>query len=84
MNVVLTRELEEFVDSQVKSGDYASPSDVVCEALENQIHQTMQKNLDDRLERSHQQVLNGETIPGDDAFYEEKKDMIRRKYMNKN
>jgi Arc/MetJ-type ribon-helix-helix transcriptional regulator len=84
MKDVLTKELEEYVDSQVKAGGYESPSDVVCEALENQYHQVMQKKLDDRLEQGHQQFLNGETVPGDDVFYESKKEMIRKKYMNKN
>ena len=33
MNVNLTRELTDFVSGEVASGDYASASELVCEAL---------------------------------------------------
>ena len=82
MNVTLTRDMEEYVTSQVKSGKFSSPSEVVGNALKSQIEQSMMETFEARLERGEEQIRRGEFVLADNDFYERKKEMIRQKYLN--
>ena len=84
MNVTLTRDMEEYVTLQVKSGKFSSPSEVVVNALKSQIEQTTLDEFEERLEHGEEQIKRGEFVLADDDFYERKKEMIRQKYMNNN
>ncbi|MFT5112396.1 MAG: putative addiction module CopG family antidote [Parasphingorhabdus sp.] len=83
MNISLTRELEDYIKDQVKTGHYKSNSEVIREALRGKIHTEMENRLDQRLAVSMQQVANGETVLADDEYFERKRQMIREKYMSK-
>ncbi|MFT5113489.1 MAG: putative addiction module CopG family antidote [Parasphingorhabdus sp.] len=43
MNISLTRELEDYIKDQVKTGHYKSNSEVIREALRGKIHTEMEK-----------------------------------------
>ncbi len=82
MNISLTKELEEYVATQLKTGLYGSASEVIREALRTHILKQKRIDFDDRLARSEKQMDNGEYIVADEAYWERKKWMIRDKYMN--
>ena len=54
MNISLTRELEDYVKDQVKTGHYKSNSEVIREALRGKIYREMENKLDQRLATSMQ------------------------------
>lgn len=82
MNISLTKELEDYVANQLKTGLYGSASEVIREALRTHIMKQKRADFDDRLARSEKQMENGEYIVADDAYWDSKKRMIRDKYMN--
>ena len=82
MHVVLTGEMEQYVSSQVDSGKFGSPSEVVVDALKFQIEQTMRKEVEMRLVRGEEQISQGKVILVNDEFFEKKKERIRNKYIN--
>jgi antitoxin ParD1/3/4 len=70
MNVDLTPELEELVQSKVQSGRYQSASEVVSEALRlldrQDAAQTMQlKELQNRMDRALGESVRGEGVDGE-------------------
>ena len=81
MNVSLTNELEEYVSSQVKTGHYASASEVIREALRNQIRHSMSEQLDQRISNSRQQAKDGSLILADDGYFKSKRERIRQQFM---
>ena len=82
MNISLTKELEDYVASRLKTGLYGSASEVIREALRTQISKQRRAYLESRLAASQKQMEDGESIVADDAYWESKKQMIRDKYMN--
>ncbi len=82
MNVSLTDELEEYVATQVQSGHYRPASEVIREALRNQVRQSMAQKLDQRILVGRQQIAEGAVIPADSDYYESKRERIRQQYMN--
>ena len=80
MNVSLTPELEKYISSQVQSGLYGSNSEVIREALRNQIQLNAEKSLEHRVALSRQQAKEGKLRVADAAYFEEKRDYIRSKY----
>ncbi len=84
MNISLTTELENYVSIQVKSGFYNSASEVIREALRNQIKQSMSDQLKQRLLISRQLVKSGETLLADSAYFENKREGVRQKYREVN
>jgi len=80
MNISLTNELEEYVSSQVKTGYYKSASEVIREALRNQIKLSMESKLQSRINMSRQQVTDGQTRLADANYFDEKRDKLRAKY----
>ena len=77
MNISLTKELEEFVAAQLKTGHYGSASEVIREALRTQIKEQRRALLNERIAKSDGQIARGETIPVDDAFFDRLKQRIR-------
>ena len=80
MNVSLTPELEEFVQAQVDSGHYRSASEVVREALRNQIRLSMRDQLSQRIDQGRRQVENGEIVAADSQYFDQKREMIKKSY----
>jgi antitoxin ParD1/3/4 len=75
VNISLTPELEEFLQSRVSSGRYQTASEVVREALrllERQEKEPDQgfERLKERLSRGAGQAELGELIDGDEVFDE--------------
>jgi antitoxin ParD1/3/4 len=83
MNVSLTNELEEYVSTQVKSGLYNSASEVIQEALRNQIKKSMTGQLNKRLSVSRKQVENGQVLLADNNYFESKRERVRQKDKSK-
>jgi antitoxin ParD1/3/4 len=81
MNISLTKELEDYVAAQLKTGRYGSASEVIREALRTKIKEERQALLNERIEKSERQIAGGEVIVADGAYYESKKKMIRDRYM---
>ena len=79
MNVSLTNDLEEQVSTQVKSGLYNSASEVIQEALRNQIKKSMTGQLNKRLSVSRKQVENGQVLLADNNYFESKRERVRQK-----
>jgi putative addiction module CopG family antidote len=60
MNISLTKDLEEYVAGQLETGHYASASEVIREALRNQIKSSVNSQLlDERIALGRQQVKEG-------------------------
>ena len=82
MNISLTPELEAFVAEQLQTGHYKSASEIVREALRNQIRKSMKENLDLRIESAHQQLAEGSVLEANADYFERKRKMIGKKYMS--
>lgn len=82
MNVSLTNELEDYVSNQVKSGLYNSASEVIREALRNQIKKSMTNQFNKHLSVSRRQVEEGLVLLADDHYFESKRERVRQKCMS--
>ncbi len=83
MNVVLSPELEELIDSKVDSGLYDSASDVVSDALRllgewDQIQEARQAELKRDIRRGLEQLDRGESAPLDMEAVKAKARLLRR------
>jgi antitoxin ParD1/3/4 len=72
MNISLTPELEQMVDDKVKSGRYASASEVIREGLrlleeQEQLKQQRLADVRRKIDRGIEQLDRGESIPGPEA-----------------
>jgi antitoxin ParD1/3/4 len=75
MNVILPAELQQFVANQVASGEFESPTDVVCQGLallrERRDSQQQQlESLQAKIREGLEQLERGEAIPGEQVFEE--------------
>lgn len=75
MNVSLTPELEQFVANKVKSGRYASASEVIREALRlleerEQLRHLQKHELQKKIAEGLDQLARGEGLPGEAVFAE--------------
>ncbi len=73
MNVHLTPELEQLVQSRVKSGRYNSASEVVREALRlleqrDEVFTLRKDEIRRQIEEGLQSARRGEFVDGDDVF----------------
>ena len=73
MNVHLTPELEQLVQSKVKSGRYNSASEVVREALRlleqrDEVFTLRKDEIRKQIEEGWQSAKRGEIVDGDDVF----------------
>jgi len=82
MNVSLTHELEAYISTQVKSGLYNSASEVIREALRNQIKKSLVSELSQRLAISRKQVNDGDVLIVDKQYFESKRNRLRQKHLN--
>jgi len=80
MNVVLTPELERFVQDQVQSGRFASPEEVLEAGLARLMLDPAPDELDEEdlaaIQESEEQIARGEVID-----WKEASAMLRRKYL---
>jgi antitoxin ParD1/3/4 len=72
MNISLTPELEQLVNSRVRSGRYASASEVIREGLrlleeQEQLKQQRLSEVRQKINRGIEQLDRGEGIPGPQA-----------------
>ena len=84
MNVSLTPELEQFVQSRVASGRFQTASEVVREGLrlleERELsRETALKELRAKIRRAVEQADRGELLDGDAVFEEIRKLSARRR-----
>jgi antitoxin ParD1/3/4 len=84
MNVSLTPELEQFVQSRVASGRFQTASEVVREGLrlleEHELaRETALKELRAKIRRGVEQADRGEMLDGDAVFEEIRKLSTRRR-----
>jgi antitoxin ParD1/3/4 len=73
MNVHLTQELEQLVQSRVKSGRYGSASEVVREALRlladrDELMELRKQELRKKIAQGLDSLHRGEGVDGDDFF----------------
>jgi antitoxin ParD1/3/4 len=83
VNISLTPELEEFLQSRVSAGRYQTASEVVREALRLPERQEKERDegfarLKEKLSRGATQAERGELIDGDQVF-EELRELIERR-----
>lgn len=88
LNVSLTPELEQFVQSRVASGRYQTASEVVREGLRlleerEQSRKTALKELRAKIRRAMEQADRGEFLDGDSVFAEICKLSARRRAGNR-
>ena len=80
MNVVLTPELERFVQDQVQSGRFASPEEVLEAGLARLMLDPAPDELDEEdlaaIQESEEQIARGE-----DMDWNEASAILRRKYL---
>jgi antitoxin ParD1/3/4 len=84
MNVSLTPELEQFVQSRVASGRYQTASEVVREVLRlleerEQSRETVTQELRAKIRRGIEQADRGELLDGDAVFDEIRQLSARRR-----
>jgi putative addiction module CopG family antidote len=83
MNISLTKDLEEYVAGQLETGHYASASEVIREALRNQIKSSVNSQLlDERMALGRQQVEEGKFTVADDSYFDKARDYVKGKYMS--
>jgi antitoxin ParD1/3/4 len=73
MNVDLTPDLEQLVQSKVKSGHYKSPSEVVREALRlseqrDEVFTNHEEEFRNQIEEGWRSAKRGEFVDGDEVF----------------
>ena len=73
MNVHLSPELEQLVQSKVKSGRYNSASEVVCEALRlleqrDEVFTRRKEEIGEQIEEGWQSAERGELVDGEEVF----------------
>jgi antitoxin ParD1/3/4 len=88
MNVSLTPELEQFVQSRVASGRYQTASEVVREGLRlleerEQTRETALEGLRAKIRRGIEQADRGEVLDGDTVFEEIRQLSARRRANSK-
>ena len=88
VNVSLTPQLDAFLQSRVKSGQYQTASEVVREALRLLQHQEKQreeslKQLKAKLRRGAAQAGRGDLLDGDQVFQELRELIDERRRANK-
>jgi len=78
MNISLTPKLKKFVDKKVKAGDYASPEDVVCAAVERLMQEDFAPGeLAALVAVGEAELQRGDVIDGEEVF-NEMREMQRR------
>ena len=82
MNISLTKDLEEYVKRQMETGHYASASEVIREALRNQIKSSLSEQLDERIAVGRQQVAEGKVMVADDNYFDKARNYVKDKYMS--
>jgi antitoxin ParD1/3/4 len=82
MNISLTKDLEEYVSSQMQTGYYASASEVIREALRNQIKSSISRQLDKRIALGRQQVEEGKVTVANDTYFDKAREYVKGKYMS--
>jgi len=82
MNISLTKDLEEYVSIQMQTGYYASASEVIREALRNQIKSSINRQLDKHIALGRQQVEEGKVTIADDTYFDKAREYIKGKYMS--
>ena len=70
MNVQLTPELDQFVQSTVQAGRFNSPTEMVCEALRlleqtDRLHNIQLQELRNRIDRGLGEAGRGERVDGE-------------------
>lgn len=75
MMITLTRDLEEFVNTRVASGDYRSAAEVIQESLRfleqyEALHATPVAELRARIAVGAEQADRGELLDGEEVFRE--------------
>jgi antitoxin ParD1/3/4 len=78
MNISLTKELEEYVAQQVRSGHYSSASEVVREALRGHLREKAERDIQMRIARARAEVQAGDVAEATPEFFEEARQRIRR------
>jgi antitoxin ParD1/3/4 len=73
MNISLTNELEQFVQSQVQSGMYHSASEVIRDGLRllkkmNGSSQEIKDGYNQQIEVALKQAENGEAVSGEESY----------------
>jgi putative addiction module CopG family antidote len=81
MNIALSKDLEEYVASQIETGHYASASEVIVEALRSQIKLSASRKFDERIALGRQQRVEGKVIPIDDAYFDKAREYVKSKYL---
>lgn len=81
MNISLTKDLEDYVASKVQTGHYASASEVIREALRNQIKFSVNTQFDERIAIGRQQVEEGKFNVADSAYFDKAREYVKKKYM---
>jgi antitoxin ParD1/3/4 len=75
MNVSLTPELEQFIESKLKSGFYGSASEVIREGLrlldeQDNIKKKRIEMLNLEIDKGLASLKAGRVIPGDEAYHQ--------------
>jgi antitoxin ParD1/3/4 len=78
MNISLTKELEEYVSSQVRSGHYSSASEVVREALRGHLREKAERDLQSRIAQARADVAAGAVTEATPEFFERARQRIRK------
>jgi len=78
MNISLTKELEEYVSSQVRSGHYSSASEVVREALRAHLREKAERDLQGRIAQARADVAAGAITEATPEFFERSRQRIRQ------
>jgi len=79
MNISLTKELEDYVAAQVRSGHYTSASEVVREALRGHLREKMERDLQTRIELARADVAAGDVAEATPEFFDRARERIRRR-----
>ena len=81
MNIPLKKQHADWIAEQVRRGRYASELEAIEDALAARIEEDEIERLRARLEESIAQVDRDEVISADDAYFDEKRRMIRERYL---
>lgn len=80
MNISLTKDLEKYIQIQMETGHYASVSEVIREALRNQMKQSKTIMLDEQIRLGQAQVKEGRVSVANKKFFDDARKLVRDNY----
>ena len=80
MNISLTKDLEDYLNSQMKTGQYASISELIREALRIHISLSFGNKIDEHILLGRQEAARGKVFVANNKYFDNARQYVKDKY----